>query len=85
MKTLLLTLVVVTIVCLDLGHTRICYNQQSTTPPTTENCEPGKNVCYKMYFSDHRGTRSSRGCVVTCPTNNRYDRVVCCEKDKCNM
>nr|AAT11123.1 truncated short neurotoxin [Aipysurus eydouxii] len=38
MKTLLLTLVVVTIVCLDLGYTMTCCNQQSSQPKTTTEC-----------------------------------------------
>nr|ABX58165.1 truncated putative long neurotoxin [Austrelaps labialis] len=43
MKTLLLTLVVVTIVCLDLGNSFSCYK---TPHVKSEPCAPGQNLCY---------------------------------------
>nr|AKO63242.1 short chain alpha neurotoxin B.D [Micrurus browni] len=80
MKTLLLTLVVVTIVCLDFGHTMICYNQQTLQPPTTITCSEGQ--CYRKFWSDHRGTIIERGCG--CPNLKLGIKIRCCTSDKCN-
>nr|F5CPD8.1 RecName: Full=Three-finger toxin MALT0057C; AltName: Full=MALT0057C; Flags: Precursor [Micrurus altirostris]AED89565.1 putative three finger toxin precursor [Micrurus altirostris] len=80
MKTLLLTLVVVTIVCLDFGHTMICYNQQSSQPPTTTTCSEGQ--CYKQRWRDHRGWRTERGCG--CPKAIPEVKLNCCKTDRCN-
>uniref|UniRef100_R4FKG7 3FTx-Ver-47 n=1 Tax=Vermicella annulata TaxID=1295044 RepID=R4FKG7_9SAUR len=80
MKTLLLTLVVVTIVCLDLGYTLKCYN-----PKTAEGYEVckehetkciGYNICL---FRNHAVV--VRGCGASCPTENL---PVCCSTDMCN-
>nr|AED89574.1 putative three finger toxin precursor [Micrurus altirostris] len=80
MKTLLLTLVVVTIVCLDFGHTMICYNQQSSQPPTTTTCSEGQ--CYKKSWRDLHGWRTDRGCG--CPKTNPGIKFNCCSCNRCN-
>nr|A8HDJ4.1 RecName: Full=Short neurotoxin 1; Short=SNTX-1; Flags: Precursor [Pseudechis porphyriacus]ABK63528.1 SNTX-1 precursor [Pseudechis porphyriacus] len=82
MKTLLLTLVVVTIVCLDLGYTMTCCNQQSSQPKTTTTCAGGESSCYKKTWSDHRGSRTERGCG--CPHVKPGIKLTCCETDECN-
>nr|P0C555.1 RecName: Full=Neurotoxin 3FTx-RI; Flags: Precursor [Bungarus fasciatus] len=83
MKTLLLTLVVLTIVCLDLGHTRICLNQQSSEPQTTETCPNGEDTCYNKTWNTHRGSRTDRGCG--CPKVKPGINLRCCKTDKCNQ
>nr|BAA75768.1 short chain neurotoxin [Laticauda colubrina]BAA75769.1 short chain neurotoxin [Laticauda colubrina]BAA75770.1 short chain neurotoxin [Laticauda colubrina]BAA75771.1 short chain neurotoxin [Laticauda colubrina]BAA75772.1 short chain neurotoxin [Laticauda colubrina] len=82
MKTLLLTLVVVTMVCLDLGYTRRCYNQQSSQPKTTKSCPPGENSCYNKQWRDHRGSITERGCG--CPKVKPGIKLRCCESEDCN-
>nr|AHZ08818.1 short neurotoxin [Micropechis ikaheca] len=82
MKTLLLTLVVVTIVCLDLGYTMICCNQQSTQPKTTKSCSGGETSCYKMSWNGIHGSITERGCG--CPTVKRGISLMCCHADECN-
>nr|A6MFK6.1 RecName: Full=Short neurotoxin SNTX-1; Flags: Precursor [Demansia vestigiata]ABK63546.1 SNTX-1 precursor [Demansia vestigiata] len=83
MKTLLLILVVVTIVCLDLVCcSRTCCNQQSSQPKTTTVCPDGEKSCYKKSWRDHRGTRSERGCG--CPTVKPGVNRECCDTDECN-
>nr|P43445.1 RecName: Full=Short neurotoxin homolog; Flags: Precursor [Bungarus multicinctus]CAA45882.1 neurotoxin like peptide precursor [Bungarus multicinctus] len=82
MKTLLLTLVVVTIVCLDLGYTIICRTRDTYQIPITfTNCEEG-HVCYK-YSTTETPNRIliHRGCAAKCP---KRLRVICCSTDKCN-
>nr|QSI83949.1 three-finger toxin [Calliophis bivirgatus] len=79
MKTLLLTLVVVTILCLDLGYTLICYN--TPLKDISKTCAEGENLCYygrkdaiwNMYYI--------RGCTDKCPKGKA---VKCCETNKCN-
>nr|QSI83923.1 three-finger toxin [Calliophis bivirgatus] len=73
MKTLLLTLVVVTIVCLDLGHTRKCY--QGGNPKTIVTCQKGENLCYKKTLPK----QTLRGCGTICPPPS-----ACCAADRCN-
>nr|A8HDJ7.1 RecName: Full=Short neurotoxin 1; Short=SNTX-1; Flags: Precursor [Cryptophis nigrescens]ABK63531.1 SNTX-1 precursor [Cryptophis nigrescens] len=80
MKTLLLTLVVVTIVCLDLGYTMTCCNQQSSQPKTITTC--AESSCYKKTWKDHHGTRIERGCG--CPPRKPLIDLICCETDECN-
>uniref|UniRef100_R4FIP4 3FTx-Hop-25 n=1 Tax=Hoplocephalus bungaroides TaxID=83403 RepID=R4FIP4_9SAUR len=80
MKTLLLTLVVVTIVCLDLGYTMTCCNQQSSQPKTTIPCP--MMFCYKMTWRDHRGTIIKRGCG--CPHVKPGIQIECCKTNECN-
>nr|QSI83934.1 three-finger toxin [Calliophis bivirgatus] len=75
MKTLLLTLVVVTIVCLDLGHTRECY--QGDNPKTIVTCPKGHHLCYKKTYTNPK--RTIRGCASRCPTD-----YSCCAANKCN-
>uniref|UniRef100_A0A194ARB6 Three-finger toxin 6 n=1 Tax=Micrurus tener TaxID=1114301 RepID=A0A194ARB6_9SAUR len=85
MKTLLLTLVVVTIVCLDLGHTRICLTDYSIFYETTETCPEGQNICIKKF---PKGIPFLpwiiRGCAATCPKRDRHTYIECCAADKCN-
>nr|QSI83981.1 three-finger toxin [Calliophis bivirgatus] len=76
MKTLLLTLVVVTIVCLDLGHTWDCY--QGDNPKIVVTCSKSKHLCFKTVFLDP--PRTLRGCTFRCPPHAR-----CCAANKCNF
>nr|Q2VBN0.1 RecName: Full=Muscarinic toxin 38; Short=MTX38; Flags: Precursor [Ophiophagus hannah]ABB83639.1 muscarinic toxin precursor [Ophiophagus hannah] len=86
MKTLLLTLVVVTIVCLDLGYTMTCYTQYSLSPPTTKTCPDGQNLCYKRWFAFiPHGNKFFRGCAAACPKAEHNEVVRCCARDKCNL
>nr|QSI83967.1 three-finger toxin [Calliophis bivirgatus] len=73
MKTLLLTLVVVTIVCLDLGYTLQCY--QGTDLNTVVTCKRGQNLCFKKVLP----FKTVRGCAHRCPPNS-----VCCAANRCN-
>nr|QSI83924.1 three-finger toxin [Calliophis bivirgatus] len=73
MKTLLLTLVVVTIVCLDLGHTRKCY--QGGNPKTIMTCKRGQSLCFKKFLPPP----TLRGCAHRCPPNS-----ACCAANRCN-
>nr|AKM28629.1 three-finger toxin precursor LB [Micrurus laticollaris] len=77
MKTLLLTLVVVTIVCLDFGYTIICYKKEGSDPFTT-TCLSG--ICYKKIT--HGRFNPEMGCG--CPESRRGVQVSCCMIDKCN-
>nr|Q9DEQ3.1 RecName: Full=Neurotoxin homolog NL1; Flags: Precursor [Naja atra]CAC08183.1 unnamed protein product [Naja atra] len=86
MKTLLLTLVVVTMVCMDLGYTTICYNHLSRTPETTEICPDSWYFCYKISLADGNDVRIKRGCTFTCPELRPTGKYVyCCRRDKCNQ
>nr|Q53B49.1 RecName: Full=Short neurotoxin OH-35; Flags: Precursor [Ophiophagus hannah]AAT97259.1 short chain alpha neurotoxin precursor [Ophiophagus hannah] len=86
MKTLLLTLVVVTIVCLDLGHTLICVKQYTIFGVTPEICADGQNLCYKTWHMVYPGGYDhTRGCAATCPKMKNHDTVHCCTTDKCNL
>nr|AKN63200.1 three-finger toxin precursor D.M [Micrurus diastema]AKO63252.1 three-finger toxin precursor T.E [Micrurus tener] len=78
MKTLLLTLVVVTIVCLDLGHTRQCYVGYDASKFVT--CPEGENHCYSNVIGLRRSHVISRGCASSCSPFYR----TCCGTDKCN-
>nr|QSI83956.1 three-finger toxin [Calliophis bivirgatus] len=78
MKTLLLTLVVVTILCLDLGSTLKCYN--TPFPLIYKTCSAEKNLCYQNTY--HVGkfiTVVTRGCTDKCLKDYK-----CCNTDKCN-
>nr|C6JUP1.1 RecName: Full=Three-finger toxin 3FTx-1; Flags: Precursor [Micrurus corallinus]ACS74995.1 3FTx precursor [Micrurus corallinus] len=78
MKTLLLTLVVVTIVCLDLGNSLICYN----TMMQKVTCPEGKDKCEKYAVPVMRGKfYFSYQCTSKCH-EGAYD--VCCSTDLCN-
>nr|ABX58167.1 putative long neurotoxin [Austrelaps labialis] len=85
MKTLLLTLVVVTIVCLDLGNSFSCYK---TPGVKSEPCAPGENLCYTKTWCDafcgDRGKRVEMGCAATCPTVKPGVDITCCSTDNCN-
>nr|P18329.1 RecName: Full=Toxin C13S1C1; Flags: Precursor [Dendroaspis angusticeps]CAA36503.1 precursor polypeptide (AA-21 to 59) [Dendroaspis angusticeps]CAA37486.1 angusticeps-type protein (isoform of Da C13S1C1 [Dendroaspis angusticeps] len=80
MKTLLLTLLVVTIVCLDLAHTRICYSHKLLQAKTTKTCE--ENSCYKRSLPKIPLIIIGRGCG--CPLTLPFLRIKCCTSDKCN-
>uniref|UniRef100_R4FIT5 3FTx-Pse-89 n=1 Tax=Pseudonaja modesta TaxID=340912 RepID=R4FIT5_9SAUR len=87
MKTLLLTLVVVTIVCLDLGYTRTCYKTPAPVRPGP--CPPGQEICYTKTWCDEwcgiRGKVIELGCAATCPTPEKTSiQVTCCSTDRCN-
>nr|F5CPE3.1 RecName: Full=Three-finger toxin MALT0065C; Short=3FTx MALT0065C; Flags: Precursor [Micrurus altirostris]AED89570.1 putative three finger toxin precursor [Micrurus altirostris] len=73
MKTLLLTLVVVTILCLDFGHTVTCHK----TDVFTKTCI--SPICYEKITS---AFIIERGCG--CPETSRKVKVRCCMTDKCN-
>nr|QSI83921.1 three-finger toxin [Calliophis bivirgatus] len=73
MKTLLLTLVVVTIVCLDLGHTRDCY--QGDKPKIVVRCKREEHLCFKTILPD----KVVRGCTSECPPY-----TPCCAANRCN-
>nr|QSI83983.1 three-finger toxin [Calliophis bivirgatus] len=75
MKTLLLTLVVVTIICLDLGYTWRCY--QGDNAKTIVTCRKGLNLCYRKTFPKPKKTL--RGCTSICPPS-----YSCCAANKCN-
>uniref|UniRef100_R4FK68 3FTx-Pse-105 n=1 Tax=Pseudonaja modesta TaxID=340912 RepID=R4FK68_9SAUR len=86
MKTLLLTLVVVTIVCLDLGYTRTCFK---TPDVRSEPCPPGEDLCYTKSWCGElcysRRNRVDLGCAATCPTpENTGIEIICCSTDNCN-
>nr|WVG99523.1 long-chain [Pseudonaja textilis] len=86
MKTQLLTLVVVTIVCLDLGYTRTCF---ITPDVKSKPCPPGQEVCYTKTWCDGfcgiRGKRVDLGCAATCPTPKKTGiDIICCSTDDCN-
>nr|P0C553.1 RecName: Full=Neurotoxin 3FTx-LI; Flags: Precursor [Bungarus fasciatus] len=78
MKTLLLTLVVVTIVCLDLGYTLICYS--SSMNKDSKTCQKWETVCFQEAFKPHSsGMIILRGCASSCPKG-----YTCCATDLCN-
>nr|O93422.1 RecName: Full=Long neurotoxin homolog; AltName: Full=Kappa-cobrotoxin; Flags: Precursor [Naja atra]CAA76846.1 kappa-cobrotoxin [Naja atra] len=85
MKTLLLTLVVVTIVCLALGYTLTCLICPEKYCNKVHTCLNGEKICFKKY--DQRkllGKRYIRGCADTCPVRKPREIVECCSTDKCN-
>nr|ADN67573.1 three-finger toxin precursor [Naja atra] len=85
MKTLLLTLVVVTIVCLDLGYTRKCLNCSTRYCTTFHTCPNGQDLCFKRWYEGNQlGWRAIRGCAATCPEAKTRETVECCATDKCN-
>nr|A7X4S7.1 RecName: Full=Toxin 3FTx-Oxy5; AltName: Full=Three-finger toxin; Short=3FTx; Flags: Precursor [Oxyuranus microlepidotus]ABU68553.1 3FTx-Oxy5 [Oxyuranus microlepidotus] len=78
MKTLLLTLVVMTIVCLDLGYTLTCY----MNPSGTMVCKEHETMCYRLIvwtFQYH--VLYLKGCSSSCPGGNN---CACCSTDLCN-
>nr|F5CPD3.1 RecName: Full=Three-finger toxin MALT0044C; Short=3FTx MALT0044C; Flags: Precursor [Micrurus altirostris]AED89560.1 putative three finger toxin precursor [Micrurus altirostris] len=84
MKTLLLTLVVVTIVCLDLGNTRICDDSNIPSERTPKRCQGGYNICYKINFpTPGYELLQIKGCAARCPTNPRFPKAECCATDNC--
>nr|C6JUP3.1 RecName: Full=Three-finger toxin MicTx3; AltName: Full=MCOR0100C; AltName: Full=Three-finger toxin 3FTx-3; Flags: Precursor [Micrurus corallinus]ACS74997.1 3FTx precursor [Micrurus corallinus] len=81
MKTLLLTLVVVTIMCLDLGYTLVCYTNVLEPPGTLETC-PDDFTCVKKW--EGGGRRVTQYCSHACAIPASYEFVHCCQTDKCN-
>nr|QSI83963.1 three-finger toxin [Calliophis bivirgatus] len=80
MKTLLLTLVVVTSLCLDLGYTIKCYN--TPLPFIYKTCPEGEKMCFEKSFKIGKfKLYVSRGCTDKCPKGKA---VKCCETNKCN-
>nr|AKN63195.1 three-finger toxin precursor L.F [Micrurus laticollaris] len=84
MKTLLLTLVVVTIMCLDLGYTRKCYEGEGTRKSVT--CPEGENVCYTIFLAEFNPREKvlKWGCAASCPKVGLGVRITCCSTDNCN-
>nr|P01404.2 RecName: Full=Toxin F-VIII; AltName: Full=Toxin DaF8; AltName: Full=Toxin TA2; Flags: Precursor [Dendroaspis angusticeps]CAA37485.1 angusticeps-type protein DaF8 [Dendroaspis angusticeps] len=80
MKTLLLTLLVVTIVCLDLASTMICYSHKTPQPSATITCE--EKTCYKKSVRKLPAIVAGRGCG--CPSKEMLVAIHCCRSDKCN-
>nr|ADN67590.1 three-finger toxin precursor [Bungarus multicinctus] len=88
MKTLLLTLVVVTIVCLDLGYTMKCKDMSLryfVVPVNSKFVQVERSIAFKESWREARGTRIERGCAATCPKGSVYGLyVLCCTTDDCN-
>nr|ACS74998.1 3FTx precursor [Micrurus corallinus] len=78
MKTLLLTLVVVTIMCLDLGYTRKCRIGKDGFYSVT--CTEKENLCFTMFSARSPTQIIERGCASSC--SSRY--MKCCSTDSCN-
>nr|P0C552.1 RecName: Full=Neurotoxin 3FTx-LK; Flags: Precursor [Bungarus fasciatus] len=77
MKTLLLTLVVVTIVCLDLGYTLKCHTTQFRN---IETCQKWETVCFQRAVKPHPSSMIVlRGCTSSCGKGE-----TCCATDLCN-
>ncbi|XP_032078232.1 weak neurotoxin 10-like [Thamnophis elegans] len=86
MKTLLLALLVVTVVCLDFGHTLICYRCPGVLGRSVRKCPNGQNLCYRRRnFYDLLGFRARRGCAATCPNLEPYEIIKCCSRNRCNF
>uniref|UniRef100_A0A0F7YZ34 Three-finger toxin 10b n=1 Tax=Micrurus fulvius TaxID=8637 RepID=A0A0F7YZ34_MICFL len=86
MKTLLLTLVVLTIVCLDLGNTRICDDSSIPFLRTPQLCPKGQDVCYKKTpIVKKFKWLQKKGCASSCPKNGfiKIFKIECCTKDNC--
>nr|Q2VBN2.1 RecName: Full=Weak neurotoxin WNTX34; Flags: Precursor [Ophiophagus hannah]ABB83637.1 weak neurotoxin precursor [Ophiophagus hannah] len=85
MKTLLLTLVVVTIVCLDLGYSLTCLNCPEQYCKRIHTCRNGENVCFKRFYEGKLLCKQfRRGCAATCPEAKSREIVQCCSTDECN-
>uniref|UniRef100_U3FVH8 Three-finger toxin 4a n=1 Tax=Micrurus fulvius TaxID=8637 RepID=U3FVH8_MICFL len=81
MNTLLLTLLVVTIVCLDFGYTTKCLTKFSPGLQTSQTCPAGQKICFKKW---KKGKKVSRGCAVTCPKPKKHETIQCCTENNCN-
>nr|A0A2P1BSU3.1 RecName: Full=Mipartoxin-3; AltName: Full=Mipartoxin-III; AltName: Full=Three-finger toxin-04; Short=3FTx-04; Flags: Precursor [Micrurus mipartitus]AVI57322.1 mipartoxin-III [Micrurus mipartitus] len=78
MKTLLLTLVVVTIVCLDLGNSLKCYDKLKKEV----TCPEGMKFCHKDVLpATHGNSVLVMGCTYSCGLGPRN---MCCSTDLCN-
>uniref|UniRef100_R4G2M0 3FTx-Ver-128 n=1 Tax=Vermicella annulata TaxID=1295044 RepID=R4G2M0_9SAUR len=78
MKTLLLTLVVVTIVCLDLGYTLRCKK----TYEDSVVCKEHETICYRYPTYIFKSKLIIlKGCSASCPDKTS---VLCCSTDMCN-
>nr|Q8AY49.1 RecName: Full=Weak toxin 3; Flags: Precursor [Bungarus candidus]AAL30061.1 weak toxin 3 [Bungarus candidus] len=85
MKTLLLTLVVVTIVCLDLGYTLTCLICPEKDCQKVHTCRNEEKICVKRFYDKNQlGWRAQRGCAVSCPKAKPNETVQCCSTDDCN-
>nr|ADF50021.1 non-conventional three finger toxin isoform 6 [Bungarus flaviceps] len=85
MKTLLLNLVGVTIVCLDLGYTLTCLICPEKYCQKVHTCRDGEKICFKRFYEGKRfGKKFPRGCAATCPEAKPHEIVECCSTDKCN-
>uniref|UniRef100_A0A8C5S8K0 Uncharacterized protein n=1 Tax=Laticauda laticaudata TaxID=8630 RepID=A0A8C5S8K0_LATLA len=91
MKTLLLTLVVVAIVYLDLGYTKLCATCVKPFPFKSESrcCSEGHDICYKVYWLNEHGNEQvpyegkypvmlDHGCVTACTGMNPTGTQICC-------
>uniref|UniRef100_R4FI94 3FTx-Bra-26 n=1 Tax=Brachyurophis roperi TaxID=1295043 RepID=R4FI94_9SAUR len=79
MKTLLLTLVVVTIVCLDLGYTLKCRSSRIANGNVV--CEKYQTICFRYQVRPYQNIVLTRmGCSDSCPRKD----AVCCSSDLCN-
>uniref|UniRef100_A0A0F7Z3S7 Three-finger toxin 11a n=1 Tax=Micrurus fulvius TaxID=8637 RepID=A0A0F7Z3S7_MICFL len=87
MKTLLLTLVVVTIVCLDLGNTAntlMCDNSNVQSIRTPKRCLKNQKLCYKItFFTPGYGWTQKKGCIHRCPESTPDKKVQCCATNNC--
>nr|Q8JFX7.1 RecName: Full=Muscarinic toxin BM14; Flags: Precursor [Bungarus multicinctus]CAD18848.1 muscarinic toxin-like protein [Bungarus multicinctus] len=96
MKTLLLTLVVVTIICLDLGYTEMCNMCVRPYPFMSSCCPEGQDRCYKSYWVNENGKQKKyhgkypvileRGCVTACTgpgSGSIYNLYTCCPTNRC--
>nr|QSI83966.1 three-finger toxin [Calliophis bivirgatus] len=75
MKTLLLTLVVVTIMCVDLGYTIQCY--EGVDVKTAVTCSDPNQLCFQL--TSPNSPQTLRGCGHFC-----LSRATCCSTDLCN-
>uniref|UniRef100_R4G354 3FTx-Ver-124 n=1 Tax=Vermicella annulata TaxID=1295044 RepID=R4G354_9SAUR len=80
MKTLLLTMVVVTIVCLDLGYTLKCHKSHLDKGYVV--CKEHETICFEYRACIFRNeVLYIRGCSASCPGGYKH---VCCSTDLCN-
>nr|Q53B55.1 RecName: Full=Long neurotoxin-like OH-31; Flags: Precursor [Ophiophagus hannah]AAT97253.1 long chain neurotoxin-like protein [Ophiophagus hannah] len=88
MKTLLLTLVVVTILCLDLGL-ELTNAPDSWSSRRTCLCPAwvplrSRPVAGHSKQCGSRGRRVDLGCAATCPIVKPGVNINCCSTDNCN-
>uniref|UniRef100_A0A098LY61 Three finger toxin n=2 Tax=Serpentes TaxID=8570 RepID=A0A098LY61_PYTRG len=84
MKTLLLSLVVVTFVCLEPGYTIVCRSCTGLLCATFKTC-PDAQACYQMWKdTDILKLNLVKGCAANCTLPAPGERYLYCSKDKCN-